>query len=174
MTKFIAFLRGINVGGNKKVPMKDLVACFQNIGFSNIHTLLASGNVVFEGTDYLLSKVEESLDKTFGFAINTLIFPFQLILDIIESQPFKDFEQTPNIIFYISFFKEISKPSINIPYSTDDKSIQILKLSDNVIFWIVDKEKSGTIEGMKILEKQFGKQLTTRNFNTIKKLKKFS
>ena len=50
MAKFVAFLRGINAGGNKKVPMKELKEVFENHGFEEIKTLLATGNVNFNGT----------------------------------------------------------------------------------------------------------------------------
>ena len=173
MNKYVAFLRGINVGGNKKVPMKELIECFEKMGFTNIHTLLASGNVVFEGKEAFLSNVESNLEKTFGFPIDTIIFPSSNIKDIINSQPFINVEYTPNKIFYLTFFREITKSNILIPYSTNDGSFHILKISNNAIFSVVEKDKTGTVQAMKILEKQFGKQLTTRNFNTVKKLSKF-
>src|SRR5258708_5109578 len=51
MTKFAAFLRGINVGGNKLIKMDDLKKCFAALAFKNVKTILASGNVLFESTD---------------------------------------------------------------------------------------------------------------------------
>jgi uncharacterized protein (DUF1697 family) len=68
MARYAAFLRGINVGGNKKVPMAKLASEFLTMGFENVKTLLASGNVIFEGEKEDTKKIEARIAKKLGEA----------------------------------------------------------------------------------------------------------
>lgn len=170
MSKFIAFLRGVNVGGGNRVPMKELKKCFEDMGFNNVKTLLNSGNVVFEGDKKDVSNIPNKLEKEFGFSIETLIYPFLDIEKIIQSNPFEGIEASKEIKLYLSFYTEIKKSNIKIPYLDEKKGIQILKITDKAIISVVDLKKSGTIELMKLLDQEFGKKLTTRNYNTVSKL----
>ena len=74
---YIAFLRGINVGGHSKVPMADLKACFADMGYSNVKTYINSGNVIFTADDTdvreLEMAIEAALEKTFSFAITVVV-----------------------------------------------------------------------------------------------------
>ena len=77
MISYAAFLRGINVGGHKTVPMEKLKKAFEALRFKNVQTLLASGNVVFEtqalSTAALEQMIEEKLKKIFGHEIGVLV-----------------------------------------------------------------------------------------------------
>ena len=170
METFIAFLRGINVGGANKVPMKELKEHFEQLGFTDIKTILATGNVLFKGKPEKTPNLSTELSKKLGFDTHLLIFTYSDIKDIIDSDPFEGKEISKDVKFYISFYSEIKKSNLQIPYNDIEKGIEILKISDKAIFSIVDIKKSGTVELMKILDKEFGTKLTTRNFNTIQKL----
>jgi uncharacterized protein (DUF1697 family) len=170
MAKFAAFLRGINVGGHKKVPMADLKKVLEKIGFQNVKTLLNSGNIVFEGEKELINYIPKTLEKTFGFSIETIILPFDKIENIVKSAPFKKIKVTPKIRSYVTFLKEETNSKLKIPYKAEDNSFQIIKLEDNSIFSVVDLDVKGTLDAMSFLEKEFGKNITTRNYNTIMKL----
>lgn len=172
MKKWVALLRGINVSGAKKVPMKDLKLLFEKIGFINVKTFLATGNVVFEGKDEDLNRIEPAIEKTFGFSVDTIILPFKKITQLISSEPFKDINVTPKTRLYVSFYKELKESKLKLPFETEDESFKILNITNIAIISVLDLEKTGTIEGMKVLEKEYGKKLTTRNFNTVLKLLK--
>ena len=172
MDKYIAFLRGINVGGNKRVPMKELRKILEKHGYLNVKTLLATGNVVFEVDTTQLENFSNILEKEFGFKIDSIILPFATITTLIESDPFKNIMITPKMKLYVSFYNEIKPSTLVLPNSTENESIRILKNSEIAIFGLVNLENSGTVEYMKILDKEYGKNLTTRNFDTIKKLSK--
>jgi uncharacterized protein (DUF1697 family) len=172
MAKFAAFLRGINVGGHKKVPMQDLKKAFEKIGFQNVKTLLNSGNVIFEGKKELISSIPKTLEKTFGFSVESIIIPFDKIEKIVKSDPFKSIKITPKIRLYVTFLKDKTNSKLKIPYHAEDNSCLIIKLEDNFIFSVVDLEVKGTLDAMSFLENEFGKNITTRNYNTIVKLAK--
>jgi uncharacterized protein (DUF1697 family) len=108
---YVVLLRGINVGGHHKVPMGDLRNAFEEMGFSNIETLLNSGNVIFKGKSVQIETLEEDLgphlQKCFGFPIPVLVRKAEEILEIIESYPFKNIKLNKDTRLYVSFLKEI-------------------------------------------------------------------
>lgn len=147
---YVVFLRGINVGRNTKVPMKELKEIFDSLGFKNVKTLLNSGNIIFESLEedqsFLIKKIEDKLEKTFGFRIIVLLRMRDQIKKIAASHPFQDVVQKKGIQFYVTF------------------------LPDSELFNIVDSASKTTTELMKNLDKEFGKNITTRNWNTIIKI----
>jgi hypothetical protein len=72
----------------------------------------------------------------------------------------------------VTFLKEEPKTGLKIPYASDDESFRIIGLTDKAIFSVVDLEKTGTADAMNMLEKEFGKSITTRNYNTIVRIAK--
>ena len=66
-TAYLALLRGINVGGKNKVPMVELKACFEELGYKNVQTYIASGNVIFESPKSsadLSEEIQETLPNS--------------------------------------------------------------------------------------------------------------
>ena len=172
MTKYAAFLRGINVGGHKPVPMEKLKKAFESLRFKNVQTLLASGNVLFEApqidTIALEQKIEENLKKTFGQEIGVLIRTMEELQHLNVSQPFKGIDVTPQTRLYLTLFSGKPKNSLKIPYTSPDKSFKILRVSGReVCSVLILSPNSRTIDLMNILEKEFGQKVTTRNWNTI-------
>jgi len=172
--KYIAFLRGINVSGHHKVPMAELRKELVKLGFTNVITLLNSGNVIFESNPKNEESMEQSiadhLEKVFGFQIPALIRNADDISELINRNPFKNVEVTKNIRLYISFLKEKTSAEISIPFSTKDGSFQILEIRDRTIVSVVYLTNTKTTKAMEILEKFFGKNITTRNWNTINRI----
>ena len=74
---YVALLRGINVGGNRKVPMADLKDCFEKLGHTEVKTYINSGNVIFTSETSDIQKLREALEneieKTFGFFVDVLV-----------------------------------------------------------------------------------------------------
>jgi len=170
MTKFVAFLRGINIGGHNKVPMQELRKVFEKQGFQNVKTLLATGNVVFEGEKEPTDNFPDILEEIFGFEIGIIILPFETITKIVKSNPFEAIEITPKIRLYVTFLGETPKTKLKIPYYPEDGSYKIIELTDTAVFSVLDLEKVGTTQLMNILEKEFGRNITTRNYNTVMKI----
>ena len=78
MTKYISILRGINVGGNRKILMKDLKVLFEKMGLSKVETYIQSGNVVFESDQKLSTadlevKIQQAITETFGFDVPVIV-----------------------------------------------------------------------------------------------------
>jgi len=91
MGRYVALLRGINVGGNNTVKMSDLKASFEAAGFENVRTHINSGNVLFEsaGSDpaKLTARVETILAKTFGGSLRALVCSHRQLQSIVKNAP---------------------------------------------------------------------------------------
>nr|WP_302579195.1 DUF1697 domain-containing protein [Methanobrevibacter arboriphilus] len=90
--KYIAFLRGINVGKNNIIPMDDLRNLFSAMGFKNIKTYLRSGNVIFESNENdmvdISSKISENIYNSFGFWIDSILMNEKDFIFLINNNPF--------------------------------------------------------------------------------------
>ncbi len=174
MQKYAAFLRGINVGGNKKVPMVELKKVLEKIGIKNVKTLLASGNVVFEADsnkiDELQATISTAIEKAFKFPVPVLLRTFDEIKKIIALDPFNNITVTPQTRLYVTFLTEKVKDKASSNKVSPDKSFTILSKRKSEVFSVLDLSITGTPEAMSALEKEFGKEVTTRNWNTILKL----
>ncbi|MBK8984439.1 MAG: DUF1697 domain-containing protein [Ignavibacteria bacterium] len=113
---YAAMLRGINVGGHHKIPMADLRREFTTLGFTNVTTLLNSGNVIFntssDSADKIEIKIEKRLQNVFGFSVPVILRDADEIQNIIKLDPFKKIKLTKDIRLYVSFLKH--KPTKKI------------------------------------------------------------
>lgn len=155
--------------------MDELKKAFESLGFINVKTLIASGNVAFDApkadAGALSRKIEEKLKETFGFEIGVILRTAGDLRKMVVSNPFKSVKIIPGIKLYVTFYAEKPKTGLKIPYQSPKKEIRILKVSDGEIFSVVDlSQGSRTVDLMNIIEKEFGKKVTTRNWNTINKL----
>jgi uncharacterized protein (DUF1697 family) len=177
MTKFVALLRGINVGGNNLIKMDDLKKCFAALGLKNVKTILASGNVLFESSDddedALAKKIQKKLEDVLGHKVGIQIRSIDEIQKLADRNPFKKIKVTPETRLYITFLPEKPNSKLKIPYTSPEKDFRILDVTNREICSVVDLNLGrGTVEAMGILDKEFGKNITTRNWNTIGKILK--
>jgi uncharacterized protein (DUF1697 family) len=174
--QFVAFLRGINVGGHAFIKMTDLKKAFEKMGFQNVRTLLASGNVIFESEQankkVLTREIEPTLEKEFKQDIGVTLRSLNDLKHLELLKPFKEIKITTDIRLYITFlFGEVQPRTIKIPYATPKEEFRILYVTPTEVFSVLDLSKGkGTPDVMSILEKEFGSKLTTRNWNTILKI----
>ncbi|MCX6556267.1 MAG: DUF1697 domain-containing protein [Candidatus Aminicenantes bacterium] len=175
-SRYVAFLRGINVGGHAAIKMTDLKAAFEKMGFDDVRTVLASGNVIFAARQAdekaLRAEIESGLKKAFRRDISVLLRNRDDLRQLRSSEPFKGIEALPGVQLYVTFLADGAKrPELKIPYATSRQELRILRATLTEVFSVVDLEKGlGTPEAMAILEKEFGSNLTTRNWNTILKV----
>ena len=174
MTSYIALLRGINIGGHKKVPMADLKKMLEKMGYENVRTLLNSGNAVFEAAlqkpEAIAKDIGERMQKTFGFTCDIVVRSADEIQKLIKENPFKNIKVTPATRLYITFRRTQTKSALKIPYESPEKDFTILKVTEGEIVSVLTLGDNGTVDAMGILEKEYGKNITTRNWNTVLKL----
>lgn len=176
MQKYVALLRGINVGGNKKVPMAELKKVLQKNGLHDVKTILSSGNVIFESDsisiDELQTKISSAIEKAFRFPVPVLLRTFKDVEKLVALNPFKGITVTPQTRLYVTFLSEKLKSKLALDHTSPDKSFKIISAADGAVFSVLYLSITGTPEAMSALEKEFGKDVTTRNWNTVVKIAK--
>lgn len=175
MTKYVAFLRGINVGGNHKVSMGDLKKELQQLHFENITTILNSGNILFEtqkaDPELLEKRLSIHLESRFGFPIPCILREAIQIQNLVDfSMKLANLPQKAQV--YITFLPRENKSKLELPWENEDQSFVILCHEEDSIISYVDISKSRTPKGMGVLERFYGKNITTRNLNTLIRLQK--
>jgi uncharacterized protein (DUF1697 family) len=170
MSKYAAFLRGINVGG-RIIKMADLKSCFEKAGYENVKTLLQSGNVVFESgktAAQLKKEIEENLTQTFNYPAKVQVLRLDQLKKIIDAFPFGP-AGTKQHSYVIFMENGLEQDILNDSYELG--AGEKVQAGQGVVYWRVD-------QGM-TLRSSFGKTLskakyksfnTNRNINTLKKI----
>lgn len=171
--KYIALLRGINVGGNNKVEMSKLKKVFEELGFTNIITYINSGNVIFESAQKqpknLAKQIEQAIHKQFGFTVRTLVKTHRDIQKLCEALPAEwknDVDQKTDILFLWDKFD--NKRSVDL--LSAKPGIDNLKYSAGTIIWNLDKRNYNKSAMRKFIGTTLYKNMTARNINTVRKL----
>ncbi len=172
--RYVALLRGINVGA-KMVKMEIVRNLMATMGYENVKTLLNSGNVLFDSAEkditQLTEKLENVYEKEFCFHIDVILRKMEDIVHLVESEPFKDFTLTPQTRFYVTFLSEPPKNKVDVSDLPPDNGFQIIKILDDVVLSVLTLSPANkTGDAMKKSSDAFGKKITTRNWNTVKKI----
>jgi uncharacterized protein (DUF1697 family) len=177
--RYVAFLRGINVGGKTQVKMEELRPAFESLGFQDVTTLLNSGNVVFEAAEVdaveLTRRIEAKLAETFARALAIVLRSADAIRALLDAEPFASVTVTPQTRLYVTFLGGAPATwragSLSIPYVSPEGNVHVLHVADGAICSaIVLAPQQGTVDLMKFLEDAYGKSITTRNWNTVIKV----
>lgn len=175
MLVYVALLRGINVGGNRPIKMAALREVFEKMGFEHVETVLNSGNVIFSSAEadmgVLEQRIRPQLFEQFGHDRPVMLRTIDEIRDIVRADPFKQVTVTEDTRLYVTFITEEPEGGLQLPYQSPEKDMRILALSGGAVFSAVTlSPQRGTTELMKIIDTEFGREVTTRNWNTILKI----
>jgi uncharacterized protein (DUF1697 family) len=172
MKTCIALFRGINVGGNNKLPMKELVVVLEGLGLKNIRTYIQSGNVVFDGKGEpaaLAAKMGVAIKKSHGFEPKVLVLDAARLEQAIQANPFPVGEAEGNTLHF-NFLE-------SVPPKPDMAGIEKIKAPSEryqlkgEVFYLHAPEGIGRSKLALSMEKLLGVPMTGRNWNTVSKLK---
>lgn len=172
--KYIALLRGINVGGNNKVSMKDLKVCFESIGFENVQTYINSGNVIFNTSDTnkadLTNQCEAVIKDYFGFKVVCCVISANDLIDALDNTP--NWWGADNLSVHNAIFVIPPKTAKDIANAVGDikPEYENVKAVGNIIFWSAPRVTFSRTRYSKIVGTDFYKYITIRSYNTTKKL----
>lgn len=176
MRRYVAFLRGINVGGRKIIKMEELNRIFNTAGYTGVRTLIQSGNVVFnaqaDDIPLLKQEVEKLLSGDLGFDVGVFLVPFDDLVKMFESKPFSHPQSNKKVKYYVSFLSGKVPEGMKIPLFSDKKDLEVFRIEGNAVF-ILSHEVDGRFGfPNNFVEERTGLSATTRNWNTIEKLVK--
>ena len=172
-TRYVAFLRGINVG-KRRVKNDALAKVFDDLGFENVKVLIASGNVLFDADTRdelkLTKTVEAGLEQGLGFEVSTMLRSIPEIQAMLDLDPFKGIEVTKQTRLYVTLLAEKTKSTMMLPHESGGGNFRILSRTDREVYSVLTVADGGrTVDLMAVLETEYGKSATTRNWNTIQK-----
>ena len=171
--KLVALLRGINVGGNNRVAMPELRACFERAGFSNVSTYINSGNVIFDSTQtdtaQLVVMCEAAIEKQFGFHVICSIVSANDLLDALKHAPswWNNGDAKHNAIFVIA---PKSAEEIMTEMGEAKPEYESVAAYHPIIFWSAPIKTFGRTRYSKIVGTKAYQSVTIRNANTTNKL----
>ena len=167
MPRFVAFLRGVSPL-NAKMP--ELKHCFETASFSDVRTLLSSGNVVFTTRaalpDVLARRAEKAMQSNLGRSFGTIFRRAQYLQELIASDPFAEFDLPTAAKRVVTFLRHPPESTVVLPIARDGASI--LKVSAAEVFSVYVPGPKGPVF-MSLLERTFGKDITTRTLDTVHK-----
>jgi len=176
MERYIAFLRGINVSGQKILKMEALRALFSASGFTNVKTYIQSGNVIFgsdeEDTSLLILKIENLIENNFGFHADVILRRYSDIEAIVSSSNFKLMQTGEGKKFYITFLREEYPEPLTLPLFSKNKDVEIIYQNSKDLISVSTPFKGTYGFPNSFIEKLTGIPATTRNPNTLEKILK--
>jgi uncharacterized protein (DUF1697 family) len=168
MPRYAAFLRGVSPM-NAKMPQ--LKAAFEAAGFTDVKTVLSSGNVVFTAVraadSSLQRKAEAAMLKQLGHDFLTIVRPIDALREMLESNPFKAFRLPPGAKRIVTFLRHKPRSTLAVPIELD--GARILSIDGREIFSAYVPNPRGPVF-MTLIEKTFGKEVTTRSWDTVAKV----
>ena len=168
MPRYAAFLRGVMPTNAK---MSELKRAFEAAGFKDVRTLLGSGNIVFEAraasVESLEKKAESAMQKSLGRVFTTFVRPIDTLREMLESDPYRGSRLARDAKRVVTFVRKPPATKLELPIERE--GARILRIADGVVFSAyVPGPKTPVF--MTIIDKAFGKEQTTRTWQTIEKV----
>lgn len=170
---YVALLRGINVGGNRKVPMKDLAALFECVGMERVRTYINSGNVIFrhaaQAPEQIAHMLEREIEQEFGFAVDVLVKTGAAITQIADALPESWVNDDSAKCDVLYLWHDMDNPSV-LDEVTIKPDIDDVRYVPGALLWHVERSlvtRSGLV---RVVGSPLYQRMTVRNCNTARKL----
>jgi uncharacterized protein (DUF1697 family) len=173
VTTYVALLRGINVGGNKMVAMADLRALIMKLGFTDVKTLLQSGNVVFRGGPKapakLESQLEAALETRLGLTVEIHVRTADEWRAVIDANPFRaEATADPGHLLVTCFKAPLA--TFNVTALRSAITGPEILHADGRHLYMVFPDGMGNSKAAAIIDRKLGARGTARNWNTVQKI----
>ena len=169
-TRYVALLRGINVGTGNRIGMADLALTMESCGFTRVKTILASGNVVFDGrgsASAVTADLESTLSERFGYGARVIVVTADAVRAAVDGFPFDELDSQQPYVVFGSSAGILDSLAAAAPESGGDRVMR----AGEVLYWTV--EKGHTLDspfGKVLAKKQKVDVITTRNLRTLRKI----
>ncbi|MFZ7087277.1 DUF1697 domain-containing protein [Curtobacterium sp. RRHDQ10] len=171
MTRWVALLRGVNVNG-VTIRSADLAALFRGLGYTDVRTVLASGNVVFtdEGDaadgPTVRSRIERALAERFGYDAWIVLVEHDRLAGLVDAYPFPEDSETHAYVVFTS-----DPASRDELLTVPPADVERIAPGDGVVYWACPKGSStDTPFARTAARARYRSTTTTRNANTLRKM----
>lgn len=173
MPRYFSFLRAINVGG-RNVTMEQLRGHFTDLGFSEVESFIASGNIIFSsrtrGIPALQAKIEEGLKKVLGYGVSTFIRTEQQVASMHSHRPFPAAEMQAAHAVYVGLMAQPPTPTaVRDLLALNDKANKFC-VNGSEVYWLGMHRQDESPISMAKMERALKAPATFRNLNTIARL----
>ncbi len=173
MMRYIALLRGINVGGHQ-VKMDTLRGLFADLGLANVGSYIQSGNVFFDSPEadreLLRAQIEGQLRERLGYGVATCLRTVEEFTQVLALDPFRGIEVRPDMRLSVSFLTEAVPIETELPYRTPKGGFELVGMTPTelfVVWYLVDGRPGNEYSH---LEKKFRVPATVRFWHTSAKI----
>ena len=170
---YVALLRGINVGGKTLIKMADLKACMEGLGFGEVSTYIASGNVLFESGERdagkLEGEIERALEQRFRLPVKVVVLDRAAYGRIVKAIP-KEWIGDASLRANVAFVRRGTDAKQVVRELQPDPQIEEVKAIDGAILWATKRDALNRSVMRKLIGGAAYKELTVRNLNTTLKL----
>ena len=178
MTKYVALLRKINVGGQNLIRMDSLREVFEAAGLKNVRTFQQAGNIIFESRGNergkLANRLEKLVSQAFNTDIRTIVFTVDELVRIAKRDPFKRVEPGDVMLCVVFLFDEPAQTP-KLPLISVNDKLELIAIRNRAAFVVARRKKTGWFGfPNNFVEKQLGVTATTRQWSTLKKLIDFA
>lgn len=170
---YVALLRGINVGGKRKVEMKRLRVVFEEAGMTEVRTYINSGNVIFSAPRRnraeLATDLEDAIERVFGFEVEVLVRDLKNMRSVVGAIPpewTNDDSMKCDVMF---LFDDVAKPSV-VKELTIKPDLDDVRYVPGALIWRVDRKNVTRSGMMKLPGTELYRKMTIRNVNTTRKI----
>ena len=171
--RYVALLRGINVGGKTLVKMAELKACVEELGFDEVSTYIASGNVLFESRKVdpakLETKIERAIEKQFRLPVKVVVLDRPSYARIVRAIP-KAWIGDAGLRADVAFVRRGTNVKQIVRELEPDPAVEQVKAVDGAILWATKRDALTRSVMRKLIGGAAYKELTVRNLNTTLKL----
>lgn len=173
--QYISILRGINVGGKRKLLMADLKVCYTKLGFKNIVTYIQSGNVIFESDENndelsLSKNIENAIKDTFAYDVPVIVRTVNDLELIIRENPYIQSETYDIERLHLTFLADNPDEKLKQSIKTMDYEPDGFTIKENNAYVFCSGKYSDSKLNNQFFEKKLKVQATTRNWKTVLKL----
>ena len=170
---YLAFLRGVNVGGKGIVSMAAIKEALVALGLSDVRTYINSGNVIFStrpsDAQQLAARIENALEQHVDMAIKVLVMDHKTLKRMVDAIPRNWVDDKTMRTYVFLLWKELDDRSIldRLPIKP---GVDELKYTPGAVVWRVDRENVGRSQMNRIVGTPLYKKITIRSANTMRKL----
>ncbi|MDE0446507.1 MAG: DUF1697 domain-containing protein [Spirochaetaceae bacterium] len=172
--RYLALLRGINVGGNNIIAKNDLRRCFEDLGFTNVRTYIQSGNIVFRARSgekqQLTARVEAGLSERFSYAARAVVLSYADYRALLDAAPpawGEDPAYRHNALFTLA---GTTPADVLASIPPVKEELETVAAGPGVVFWSADKKRVTRSAFVKLPAHPIYQQVTIRNHNTVRRL----
>ncbi len=174
-TRFIALLRGVNVGGNNIIAKGDLKRCFEDLGFQNVRTYIQSGNILFRSrmrsVPKLTAAIEHGLTDRFSYDARAVVMSHEQYDSAVDAAPLRWGRTTTHKHNALFTLGDLAPADVLEQLPAPKARLETISTGPGVIFWSASKKDLGKTTIMKLAKSPLYRQLTVRNQNTVFKLR---